>query len=354
MIGHIDKPSAGSIIYSPDFDCTGWVYSETGIQSIKIFIDDCEVGDAECGLSRNDVKNAFSHYSGIEKSGFGFSKNLPIVKGSHKLKVIVYEKNGNKKCLGEVAFKYTRKNFYNTKVFPSFTHLVRKYIGQDALDSRNIISFRYLQGEGIEIGALHNPLPISNRAQVKYVDKLPLVELQKLYSDLNPNQMVKIDLIDNGEMLLKIADNSLDFIIANHFLEHCENPIGTIRNHLKKIQTGGILFYTIPEKTYTFDKERSLTDFNHFIEDDSHDPAISKKNHFHEWVTLVEKKHDINEIDHRISVLMAMNYSIHYHVWDVNTILIFWCKTNEYLKNPFSILHFEQNKNEIITVLQKK
>lgn len=236
-----------------------------------------------------------------------------------------------------------------------FTRLFRKNIGLiESLDARKRISFRYLKGEGIEIGALHNPLSTSDHAKVKYVDRLPSAELQKHYSDLNPHQMVKIDLIDNGEILSTIADNSLDFIIANHFLEHCENPIGTIRNHLKKIKTGGVLYYAIPEKTYTFDKECSLTEFDHLIEDDTHGPAISRKDHFCEWVTFVEKTQDHNAIDTRVSVLMAMNYSIHYHVWDIRTGFQFLYKINEYLDNPFNVLHFEQNENEIISVLQKK
>ncbi len=88
--------------------------------------------------------------------------------------------------------------------------------------------------------------------------------------------MVPLDSIDDGETLSTISDDSLDFIIANHFLEHCENPIGTIRNHLKKVKTGGILLYVIPEKTYTFDKERTLTEFNHLIDDDVVGTEISR------------------------------------------------------------------------------
>jgi len=355
MIGYIDEPSANSIINSTTIVCGGWAYSECGITSIKIIIDDRDVGEAEYGLLRKDVKTIFPQYSDIEKSGFIFSKNLPLVKGSHRLKVTVYEKNGNKNDLGTVTFKLTSKSFFNAKVSSIFTHFFCKNTGYiESLDARKRISVRYLKGDGIEIGALHNPLFTSDHAWVKYVDRLPSAELQKHYSELNPHQMVKIDLIDNGETLSTITDNSLDFIIANHFLEHCENPIGTIRNHLKKIKTGGSLYYAIPEKTYTFDKERSLTEFHHLVEDDTYGSTISRKNHFYEWVTFVEKKQDLTEIDTRVSILMAMNYSIHYHVWDIATGFQFLYKTNEYLNNPFNVLHFEQNGNEIITVVQKK
>ena len=355
MIGHIDEPQNNSINKTTTFICRGWAYSEYGITLIKIFIDDCEVGEAEFGLLRNDVKTVFPQYSDIEKSGFIFSQNLSLVNGSHRLKVTVYEKNGKMNDLGEVVFKLTSKSFFNTNLSSILTYLFCKNTGpKESLDARKRISFGYLKGDGIEIGALHNPLPVSKHAKVKYVDRLPSVELLKHYSDLNPHQMVKIDLIDNGETLSTIADNSLDFIIANHFLEHCENPIGTIRNHLKKIKASGILYYAIPEKTYTFDKERSLTEFHHLIDDDTQGPTISRKDHFYDWIFFVEKKQDPNGIDIRLTQLMAMNYSIHFHVWDITTGFHFLYKTNEYLGNPFRILHFEQNENEIIIVLQKK
>jgi hypothetical protein len=60
------------------------------------------------------------------------------------------------------------------------------------------------------------------------------------------------------------------------FFEHCENPIGTIRNHLKKVKTGKILFFVIPEKPYTFDTERALTEFNHLVDDDVVGTEISR------------------------------------------------------------------------------
>lgn len=355
MIGYIDKPSADSIINSNSVVCGGWAYSECGIASIKIIIDDRDVGEAIYGLQRNDVKMVYPQYSGIENCGFIFLKNLSLVKGSHKIKVIVCEKNGNLDTLGEVTFTLITESLLNAKISSVFTRIFsKKTKSNESLDARKRISYRYLKGEGIEIGALHNPLSISDHAKVKYVDRLPSVELQKHYSDLNPDQMVNINIIDNGEILSKIEDNSLDFIIANHFLEHCENPIDTIRNHLQKIKPGGILYYAIPEKTHTFDIERPLTEFHHLVEDDIHGPIISRKKHFYEWVTFVEKMQDPNEVDSRVSVLMAMDYSIHYHVWDIETGFQFLYKTNEYLDNPFNVLHFEQNGNEIISVIQKK
>jgi predicted SAM-dependent methyltransferase len=220
-------------------------------------------------------------------------------------------------------------------------------------DDRNTVSYRYLQGQGIEIGALHNPLPVKDGVKVKYVDRLSLAVLKKHYPELSAYTLTEIDIIDDGEILNSIQDNSLDFIIANHFLEHCENPLGTIKNHIKKIKTNGILYYAIPDKRYTFDKDRPLTDFNHFISDDVKGSSLSREQHFIEWVSIVENYKDTDQIKNRVSVLTTMNYSIHYHVWDIETAYGFLFKAREYLNNQFRVNYFEQRNNEIIIVLQK-
>jgi N-acetylmuramoyl-L-alanine amidase len=123
MIGHIDEPSANLIINTTTFICRGWAYSECSITSIKIIIDEREVGVAEYGLPRNDVKMVFPQYSNIEKCGFIFSKNLLLVNGSHKLTVVVYDKEGTESNLGEVTFKRANKNIFKAHIPSVFTHL---------------------------------------------------------------------------------------------------------------------------------------------------------------------------------------------------------------------------------------
>ena len=102
------------------------------------------------------------------------------------------------------------------------------------LQRRRALSDKYLTGQGIEIGALHYPLEVGEQVSVRYVDRLSSEELRPLYTELREFPLVPIDIIDDGEKLSRIEDESLDFIIANHMLEHCENPLGTIRNHLRQ------------------------------------------------------------------------------------------------------------------------
>lgn len=226
--------------------------------------------------------------------------------------------------------------------------LIPEYI----LDKRQKLSKKYLIGQGLEVGALHYPLWTSERATVRYVDRLSVEELRRHYPELNDYELVNVDIVDDGEKLSSIEDSKLDFIIANHMLEHCENPLGTIRNHLSKLRKHGILYYAVPERKCGFDSDRPLTTFEHLVRDDREGAEVSRLAHFNEWAVLVDKVPQA-EINNHVNKLLGINYSIHFHVWDDITFRDFLVKAQNYLNQSFEILHIEQNTNEIIAILKK-
>jgi predicted SAM-dependent methyltransferase len=224
----------------------------------------------------------------------------------------------------------------------------------DKTDLRFLLSSFYIQGQGLEVGALHQPLSITTKAQVKYVDRLSVEDLRKHYPELNDLNLVNVDIIDDGEKLLTINNDSMDFIIANHMLEHCMNPIQTIQNFLSKLKPSGIIYIGIPDKRFSFDKERSLTSFNHLLDDYN-----NKNDHFQhyiEWARFVDKLPNEREALLRAQHLYQMQYSIHFHVWDYYSFVDFLIKTNQFINNKYDILNisFNDHREEVITILRKK
>ncbi len=113
------------------------------------------------------------------------------------------------------------------------------------LEARRGLSAQvYLKGEGIEIGALHRPLKIPKGARVKYVDRMTVADLRKQYPELAAEKLVDADIIDDGEKLARIKNDSQDFVIANHFIEHCQDPFGAIANMLRILKSDGVLYMT--------------------------------------------------------------------------------------------------------------
>jgi predicted SAM-dependent methyltransferase len=215
---------------------------------------------------------------------------------------------------------------------------------------RAFVARRYLAGSGIEIGALGTPLDLPPNARAAYVDRMSLEDLYREFPEMAQRKLQGPDIIDNGETLEKIPDGSLDFIVANHFLEHCENLLGTLRIHTAKLRKGGRLFYAIPNRDFTFDRHRQTTPFEHLVQDDREGPEKARAAHYLEWATLVNGKQGAEAQQHA-EKLQRENYSIHYHAWDPRAWFDTLARAVEYNAFPGFVAHFELNLHEILCVL---
>ena len=223
------------------------------------------------------------------------------------------------------------------------------------LDARREFAQRFLAGEGLEIGALHQPLAVPPRARVRYVDRMSVEALRAEYPELAAWDLTPVDVIDNGELLETVAEESQDFIVANHFLEHCEDPIRTIETHLGKLKPGGVLFYAVPDKRFTFDHRRPLTPLEHMVEDHEQGPERSRRQHYYEWTRLVivEQSETEEQTTARSEELEAAEYSIHMHVWTQAEFLKLILHCRERFEEAFDIEAAARQGIEFIVVLRK-
>ncbi|MBT9150849.1 MAG: hypothetical protein DDT40_01028 [candidate division WS2 bacterium] len=217
---------------------------------------------------------------------------------------------------------------------------------------RTSLSRQYLRGSGIEIGALHCPLLVPSDVRVKYLDRLSVRELRLQYPELKEYPLVGVDIIDNGERLEKVQSDSLDFVIANHLLEHCENPIRAIESFLRVLKKGGILFLTVPDKRATLDAERPVTPLEHIVKDYKQGPDQSRKEHFCEWATFVDKK-ERNEVEKHAERLIHNSYSIHFHVWTYLELFELMIYLKRYLNFDFDVKEFAFTGSEGIFIIEK-
>lgn len=123
------------------------------------------------------------------------------------------------------------------------------------------------EGLGLEIGALHKPLPLPPGSTAIYVDYKTLAENRQRYPELAGEDIVTTDIVDEGFTLASVADGSMAFLVANHALEHSPDPLGTLENWGKKLRAGGVLFMAVPKLEACFDKGRPCTSIEHLIGD---------------------------------------------------------------------------------------
>ena len=163
---------------------------------------------------------------------------------------------------------------------------------------REDLARRYLCGDGIELGALTKPLRVPPDVRVRYVDRLPVERLIQAEgpglrcAGIDPQAMVHVDVVDDASTLATFPDRSVDFVIANHVLEHLEDPVCALENMLRVLRRGGVLLLTLPDPRYTFDRRRSRTTVEHVIKDHTAGPATSRYTHYEEWAREIEGRED--------------------------------------------------------------
>lgn len=207
---------------------------------------------------------------------------------------------------------------------------------------------KYIRGRGIEIGGLHYPLEVPIGARVTYVDRLPPEEA---HPDVKHLVKIKDLVIDDAERLDKFSTNSLDFIIANHVIEHCQDPIGTLWMWANHLTSGGIIFAAVPEKTQTFDAPRAITTLAH-LQDDAHN-GVGQTNdaeHYREWLSLIDKVEE-PELTRRVAQCVRDRANIHFHVWDNAAMR----ELLAYVAEPrlIELVEFVPNGAETIWILRK-
>jgi predicted SAM-dependent methyltransferase len=228
-------------------------------------------------------------------------------------------------------------------------------------DARAEFAYRYLAGEGLEIGGLNRPLPVPPAARVRQVDRMTTAELAAGYGeDMAGKKLAEVDVVDDGETLATVDDGSQDFIIANHFLEHTGDPIGTIGNHLAKLKPGGVLFYAVPDKRWSFDFRREVTSLEHLIRDREEGPEVSRSEHFDEWGLLVtgtdEERAEPNWPERAAEIARALDaedYSIHTHVFTEASFLRLLLHCREVTGEGFEVEASARGGDEIVVVLRK-
>lgn len=216
---------------------------------------------------------------------------------------------------------------------------------------RDDLAQRYLRGDGIEIGALNIPQRVPPDVRVRYVDHASGEELRQIYAyELSQHNwpLVEPDVVDDGERLTKFADGSLDFVIANHMLEHTEDPIETLNHFLRVLRPSGILFLTLPDARETFDGRRPRTTIDHLLRDHREGPQVSRQEHYEQWARIIECVPD-EQIPDRLAVYEAEGTRNHFHVWELETFLAFLFA----LKLPADLVSAHQVDHEFAVILRK-
>ena len=250
-------------------------------------------------------------------------------------------------------FSSIRKNATNF-LYPLAKRVVRK---KEGMWHHRKMAFHILEGVGVEFGALGNPQLLSKNATVEYVDLISKEEAILKYPGVSKENLVDVthicDIDKDG--FKGIEDNSKDFVVLCHVIEHTANPIFIFQEIFRILKPNGYFAIACPDKDYTFDKMRPLTTWEHLYDDWINKINYVEDTHLSENVKYLMPQIDPNnKIEFQKAIELYKNGMAHVHVWNSETIklhlenalkmfsinykIIFECKGNENEFEYFAIL----------------
>lgn len=100
--------------------------------------------------------------------------------------------------------------------------------------------FPYCKGLGIDVGCgskKTHPLALG-------IDLTPKGQTGKYGSERR--QISDADICTSGDNLYMFADNTLDYVVARHNLEHYTDPIKTLKEWKRVLKKGGVMGVVVP------------------------------------------------------------------------------------------------------------
>lgn len=207
---------------------------------------------------------------------------------------------------GWVPQKWSRDDFLNPKV-------------NSWQEMRELIVSQII-GPGVEFGAGPNPSPIPLGTEIRYVEYHNLECKPEIFPDVNRKALVVPDIYDSLDKMTKLNDNSLNFIIASHVIEHTRSPLSVFERAYRKLCVGGMLILVVPDKTKTFDSLRAITTIEHLVADYETPSRERDVDHYFDFLKLaVRHKGNDHELITKAREMEAANRDIHFHVWDFDS-----------------------------------
>lgn len=126
------------------------------------------------------------------------------------------------------------------------------------------LAHKYLDGlNGIEIGgSTQNPFGLDKTGAYANVDFEVTQGGKWQDSDFQPKQ---VNIVASGDNL-PFKDETLDYVISSHVIEHFFDPVKAIKEWLRVVKKGGYIFIIVPHKDRTFDRNRKIKPLKELID----------------------------------------------------------------------------------------
>jgi SAM-dependent methyltransferase len=146
----------------------------------------------------------------------------------------------------------------------------------------------HLSGRGVELGPGHHPFPLPVPPPVvRYIDRWTPADNVALFPELSGAVFAEPDLVaDLNDGLPGLPDQSEDFVIASHIIEHLADPLFCLDEIHRVLRPGGVTLILLPDRRWTSDACRPPTPLAHVVEDHARAVRQVDDDHLDEFLAL--------------------------------------------------------------------
>jgi SAM-dependent methyltransferase len=228
---------------------------------------------------------------------------------------------------------------------------------------------RELLGRGVEFGPGCHPLPLGPFVQsIEYCDAYDRAGFLEKFPEAAPGiagfpERVAYRInFDREPFVDLIGEGSLDFVVANHVLEHLVNPLSFLVQCHRLLKPGGIAYIALPDKRLTFDRYRRRTPLSDVVGRYRSNATVVDEARIVEFINQT----DIERLERGVRLGFgpsASNYqraikqhrdrSIHVNVWMIDDFVEVLTWLGRELSRPFELLDGACHNIEFAFVLRK-
>ncbi len=224
--------------------------------------------------------------------------------------------------------------------------------------NRALASYLYLRGSGIEVKAMNAPLPIRKNSTVRYIEDIETERVLKNAHIFSEIYHVKPHIIDDADALSRLGDASEDFVILNNSLHFSENAIKSLRNAMRVIRPGGVVYASVIDKRFSVDVRRKVTPLQHFWQDFTDGVEAGRSDHYWDfWNNVLVPLAGAKPLSERgvyAERLIFERRPIHFHVWTHGSFIGFIQSVLDGLNLGCELELSIRNEVETICIIRKE
>ena len=220
-----------------------------------------------------------------------------------------------RKCIPKSLKKIIRSTYHNKLEI----HLEKIKFFNCELKNSKIYIDKIINKNGLEVGGpsffFRNFIKIYKN--IKSLDSLNFAS-KTIWNKNKGHILIGKEIICCSTDMSIIPNESYDFILSSHQLEHVANPIKALLEFKRILKKSGTLILVIPNSKYNFDHKRNKTTIKHLIDD--YNSNIDEGDLTHLQDSLNNTDFYSNSLDFEKFKELAednlKNRVIHHHIFD--------------------------------------